>query len=71
MAYRVDEKGKEQNFDGIQRYVGDRRSKLVGTGCYQQGNSRKLEQKAKQQVTDKKLKEHIEITNSIENCINQ
>lgn len=30
---------------------------------------RKLEQKAKQQVTDKKLKEHIEITDSIENCI--
>jgi coenzyme F420-dependent glucose-6-phosphate dehydrogenase len=30
---------------------------------------RKLEQKAKQQVPDKKLKEHIEITNSIEDCI--
>jgi coenzyme F420-dependent glucose-6-phosphate dehydrogenase len=30
---------------------------------------RKLEQKAKQQVHDQKLKEHIEITTSIEDCI--
>jgi coenzyme F420-dependent glucose-6-phosphate dehydrogenase len=30
---------------------------------------RKLEQKAKQQVPDQKLKEHIEITTSIEDCI--
>lgn len=30
---------------------------------------RKLEQKAKQQVPDQKLKESIEITSSIEDCI--
>jgi coenzyme F420-dependent glucose-6-phosphate dehydrogenase len=30
---------------------------------------RKLEQKAKQQVPDQKLKENMEITTSIEDCI--
>ena len=32
-------------------------------------NPRKLEQKAKQQVPDQKIKENIEITTSIEDCI--